>query len=950
LVKRFLVIPVIGIFFGIVSLPAYSQFYTQGDDPASLHWEQIHTNHFQVIFPEEFVDEASRLCSILEFYYPSNSSFLNHQPSRIPVVLHNQSVLSNGFVAWAPRRMELVTTPPPDNYPEDYITQLALHEFRHVVQVDKLNQGFTKGLHYLIGQQAAGVTGLLPFWYLEGDAVDAETRLSHSGRGRLPSFEMEMKAIVAGQTRLYSYEKAYYGSYRDHIPDYYQLGYQMVAYARNKYGNELWENVMNYTARNPFTLYPIYFSLKKYTGLSKKRLYQNTFYNLKDYWQKQAESRTPNQFRIINKSGGKSYSNYSYPCYVNDSLIFAEKSGIDQIEEFVLIDTGGKETRIHTPGFGMPGNISVAGNRIAWAEVIQDQRWGNRSFSVIKIYDLNNHKERTLAWRTKYFSPDLSSDGKKIVAVATDTRNRYALVILDASTGQLIDSVPSPGNKFLQYPVWSADDRELFATGLTDAGKWLMKYNCEEHNWQNLFNSGFEDIAELSSSKNYLFFRGTFSGIDNIYAFEFATDKVFRITCSTFGAYYPDISADEKRLLYSDYTSLGFNVVETDLNHAEWIILEELPEKTEQLNIPTREEEENIPVYTNKPGEEYLVRPFRKSGDLFNFHSWSPFYFNYTDPDIEQPKVSPGISLLSQNKLGTAITFLGYEYREGEHYLHSNFIYSGFLPVFKTGIDYGGYPFVAKPPGTEQPPDKVKTDLNYRLEVSLPLNMTVNKMVSGVQPSIEINHSREYFFYEDPWGYKSGMTYLNYRLYTYSYLKTSLRDILPRRGGVADISFANTPFESEQIGSVFTAKGIIYLPGISRHHTLRTNISYQKQNPARYVFNNIISLPRGYTDSLLIRMSSLTFDYVFPIAYPDLGNDMAYLKRIRAAFFFDYATGQNIEMKNVIFRSAGLELMTDVHLFHIFFPFNIGIRLIYLPDRNKVITEPVFSMDLNKFL
>ena len=91
---------------------------------------------------------------ILEFYYEPNSAYLNHRPSPIPVILHNHSVRSNGFVAWAPKRMELVTTPSPHGYPQDYLEQLALHEFRHVVQVDKLRQGFTKGLSYIIGEAA----------------------------------------------------------------------------------------------------------------------------------------------------------------------------------------------------------------------------------------------------------------------------------------------------------------------------------------------------------------------------------------------------------------------------------------------------------------------------------------------------------------------------------------------------------------------------------------------------------------------------------------------------------------------------------------------------------------------------------------------------------------------------------------------------------------------------
>ena len=174
------------LLFLVVTCGGYAQYYTMGEDPASLRWNQINTDHFKVIFPEEFSSEARRTTYLLEFHYDQNAGYLEHLPRKIPVVLHNRSVRSNGFVAWAPKRMELVTTPPADSYPQDHMEQLVLHEFRHVVQVDKMNQGITRGLTWIFGEQAQGaVTGLVPFWYLEGDAVDAETRLSLAGRGRL---------------------------------------------------------------------------------------------------------------------------------------------------------------------------------------------------------------------------------------------------------------------------------------------------------------------------------------------------------------------------------------------------------------------------------------------------------------------------------------------------------------------------------------------------------------------------------------------------------------------------------------------------------------------------------------------------------------------------------------------------------------------------------------------
>jgi len=119
------------------------------------------------------------------------------------------------MVLWAPKRMEIFTCPPQDTYAENWLQQLAIHEYRHVVQIDKLNQGMTKVLTYVFGEQATGaILGLfIPLWLVEGDAVCTETALSNSGRGRLPSFEMKLRAQTLTKINL-NYDKAVFGSYK----------------------------------------------------------------------------------------------------------------------------------------------------------------------------------------------------------------------------------------------------------------------------------------------------------------------------------------------------------------------------------------------------------------------------------------------------------------------------------------------------------------------------------------------------------------------------------------------------------------------------------------------------------------------------------------------------------------------------------------------------------------
>jgi hypothetical protein len=124
----------------------------------------------------------------------TSSRFQNPQNPCGIVAIH---LSINGYVTWAPLRMELVATPPQDSYAEDWISQLSLHEYRHAVQISQLDQGFTGALSVLSGEIGpGGISSLVPSWFYEGDAVANETWNSQSGRGRVPGFEMPLRTLL----------------------------------------------------------------------------------------------------------------------------------------------------------------------------------------------------------------------------------------------------------------------------------------------------------------------------------------------------------------------------------------------------------------------------------------------------------------------------------------------------------------------------------------------------------------------------------------------------------------------------------------------------------------------------------------------------------------------------------------------------------------------------------
>ena len=262
-----------------------AQYYIAGQDPASINWQQIDHPDFEIIYPESAALQAYRVANILEHSYKKVSQTLGPKPRKITIVLHNQTVVSNGFVSPTPFRMELFTTPPQDNQPVPWLEHLVLHEMRHVVQIDKLNQGMSKVLSYLFGQQARGaIAGLMPMWYYEGDAVLAETALTKGGRGRLSEFKKEWRSLSMDSSKTLSFNKMLLGSYKDKTPDHYALGYHLVSFARKEFGTNTWEKVEHYLARNPYQIVAFNTGLKKYTGKYAGRLYQDAAIYFDSLW------------------------------------------------------------------------------------------------------------------------------------------------------------------------------------------------------------------------------------------------------------------------------------------------------------------------------------------------------------------------------------------------------------------------------------------------------------------------------------------------------------------------------------------------------------------------------------------------------------------------------------------------------------------------------------------
>lgn len=944
-----------------------AQYYETGQDPVSIRWRQINTENFQVIYPGDFEQQAQRVAFIFEKVYQYAAENLQQKPRKISVVLHTHTVKSNALVAWAPKRIEFFTTPNQQIYAQDWLEQLAIHEFTHVMQMDRVQQELPRLLPLLLGEQAAAIVvgAYLPFWLIEGDAVTTETAFSKSGRGRLPSFLMENKAQLL-EKGCYSLNKSYLGSYKDYVPNHYYLGYWLTGKAKEKYGINIFNQGITKAAGDPFSITPINSVLKKETGMNQNGLYKQVFSELKNEWQQEIEQAKAIDYPVVSPVK-KAFTSYLY-AHPYKGNVYALRTSIDDNTRIVCIDSMQHEKIVESPGLLFEDSFSGEKNLLIWSENRPDIRWSHSDRSVICLFNLDTGVKKSFRTENKVFAPKISPDLKYFAAVEVDIQNRHYLSVFDLKTGLRLQKYATPDNQFFFTPCWNENSDCLFFIALNGKGKYLASLKMGQEQHETLSEAGFANIKNPVYYQNKLYFIGSYSGIDNLYAIDLTDGSKFQLTSVKYGADYPAISEDGKEILFSNYSSDGFKLAKLDSQTSNREKLDKFQQKefkladnlSEQLHGGLNLEKPDSLVYPSKK--------YSKLGHAINFHSWAPLYV-----DADQYEVRPGITVFSQNKLGTGVINLGYDYNSTEKTgkFVAGFKYSGWFPVFEIKLNAGKNASVyyqinqtVNQQGQVLRQDTVLkrflwNEQNLKLDMSLPFNLSSGKYHRLLQPEIMYEYTNISHDNSTPDAFFSG-TYqnLSYRLYFHNLQRMSHQDIQYDWGQIFEVIYRHSPTGSIDFGSLVAAQSYLYFPGLMNNHGFRIYNGYQEKTfTNRNAFSNSVRMPRGYQSIQNTSFYSFAGDYRFPVICPDLSiGKWAYIKRIKASLFYDYgkyqapvfsSDGDYVLSVGRSMSSLGIELQSDLHVLRFFAPMAVGVRSIYRPDYEDMQFEFLFSIDFS---
>ena len=917
----------------------HAQYYATGQDPSSIKWKQINTKYFRIIFPESNYFNAQKLANLLDTTFKASLFDISSRTVKTDIILHTNSIISNAMVAWAPRRAEFFNTPPQDGYAQEWYKQLAVHELRHIAQISKLNTGFGKVVSTIFGQQGTiAAFGLfIPNWFIEGDAVANETAMSKSGRGRSPLFEAGLRAQLI-EKGYYVYDKAYFGSYKDYTPNVYELGYQIVAHNKVKYGAMVWEKPLDFAANKPYAIFPFTIGLKKNTGSGKNNLYKETMFDLYDSWKKDFDSLQYSEYELLTPTS-KHYTSYHFPQTLSDGSIVSVKTSMDHRTRIVKIENN-KETFLFNPGSIIATSLSATDSLVVWNEYQPDPRWENRNYSVIKIGVLKTGEIKQFTKKSKLFAPALSSDNRKILATQTDIYGNNSVIVLATAHGEQLFSFGCD-TLFFQTPRWHPNKHDLATVVVGEQGKSIMIINTLTGENRFLLPFSFDDIAISDVTEKEVIFSAPYSGINNIYAINIENAEIRQLSSSKFGA--TDAIIDNKnRLIYSDYDANGFHLASLSVDKQLRKILNNIPDSHSQL----AENLSKMSLFSidglSNHKEIFPVKSYSKWGHLVNIHSWAPVFidaFNYEG--------GIGASIMSQNALSTMTAQLGYKYDLNEQTGKTvfNLEYAGWYPVIDAGFSSGLRRDQTTHEGTLYNLKWQETEVTAGFKI--PLNFTHDEWIRGMQPRFGYAYILKQM---DP---SVGLDFahdrsqsLTYDYFLYNQSRMSLRDLMPRWGQSLQLVFRHTPFDNTPSNQAMVSAAFNF-PGIFNHHALKVMLAKQWYSEGDYPFQSLIKPARGYTDMFANATFAIKSDYVFPVFYPDLDlPTIFYLKRIRAGLFYDFVYYEGM-VPNTLYNSAGMEIYSDWNFFNWPAPINLGFRLSHTFNDNLWHPEFLFGINMS---
>jgi len=910
-----------GMFKYLLLLLVSTQLYAQTpinimQSSPDVEWQKIETESFEIIFPVSLVKDAQYIASLLEYYKNIVSESYQKLPKKISLVLRPEMSQPNGFVALAPFRTEWFAshTFTPLIGSLNWYQSLAIHEYRHVVQLDYMNQGLTRFGYYLFGEEILSflINITMPSWFFEGDAVWAETKYSNAGRGRSPRFSERLKTLIMND-HAPRYDDLLAGDYNQNLPNLYVYGYFLISRAVKLYGEDFWRKVAKFSANKPWNPWAMYNGFYAYSGVEFDTFYKETILELKKEW----SLKHPNFSPLLKKKFEKialyrKENNHQYELKINFDSHWSIYKDNKFIEEFNISPDLSK--------------TDFKNNKFLYINHTPHLRYLFKDYADIVVFDLEKKEFNHLTKKKRFIHPSFSKDGTKIVAIGVDNSENTFIQIF-TTKGEVLDKIKKPEQFQMAEAVW-IDEENLAVILLNKLGqKFISNYSITNDSFSEFIGPSRNNLYQLFANDNDIYFEADDQGVVNIFKVNIESKKVSKCSDEIFGAYAPSLTNGS---LYYIKTDLNGSHAIKSLKECSLISSDYLSDKSKYLgDSPSDNYLQSKPLkeidHLKMRESQVSSKEMNSTEGLLTPYSWSFFSDRGTQ-----------LAASSQNKLGSInlAAYIGKTAEEGQPYTGINLSYQKFYPIFNLNYDF-----------VKREDEYLNNNLDFEktnwdesilsLGVTLPYIYQLN-LYQGLH-LLNISHSNIFIGNTKD----DSLTHFSdeeVKVKTVSF-STSLskgltkKQLLPKWSYALNLTYKDIERESEQTNYFGQYQLDITMPGSNNEHGFKLSQLrewrpenkdlYHLQN--NYLTNFQYTFARGYLYEFTPEFNKTTLEYHLPLSYPRRGyRDYIYVKRVSARAFFDYSTVE-IDQVEKTYNSYGTELLFNTNTFRKF-PITYGVR------------------------
>lgn len=887
-----------------------------GGHPPRQKWKYLDLSPVRVVFPTGWDTTALRVAAVMKALHAANDSLpLPHQTTA-PVLLQHQTMIANGYVALAPFRSEWYLTPPSNPFSLGSIPwaeQLALHEYRHIQQYEQYNTGGSRVFRWVLGEQGQALANALtvPDWFFEGDAVFQETLFSKQGRGRLPYFYNGYRSLwEAGKN--YSYQKLRNGSYKDYVPNHYQLGYLMVMDLRKNFGWNSWEKITSDAAAMRGVFYPFQRAFKKQTDTPFKVF--------------RAEAIKRNQQALTGQlvkpadQGHQPVVMEENPVYSKTGDLVMQLSSYQRIPAFYIRKPDGEKQRVRTRDRSLDTYFSYANGKLVYSAYRPNARWGWIDYGELNVLDIASGKQDRITRKTKFQSPGISPLADSIVAVELTPQGQSVLNVLTIE-GRLLKKIANDSGWVYGHPSFFKNGA-VSATRNRNGFMALQWIDLATGVHQLLTPWSNKVVGYPSVNGDSVFFSVAVNGKDRSALLLNNRVAVLDEAGSSAGQYQPTVLGDS--ISWAQFTAYGMKIRTDRVRPGRWVSADDFaalpiwPEEEFEQHAPSNFLDtlapETVPVHTYKQGLH-----------LLRFHSWTPWF--------EEPEFS--LTAHSQNLLNTFQADVYGVYNRNEGFTRVGFsgVYGKWFPYLRGGVSY-----TFNRRGTYRSRIIQWNELEAQAGAQVPLNLSRGRQISFLQLATDLVWNQPYFRMpeKDSLGSRS-YAYLFPRVSFTIQQQQAVQQIFPSWAQSIQLQYRATINRYNSQQWLFASNS--YLPGLTKTHSLVAHVAIGGRDSLPGIrFSDNFPFARGYESINWYRAERYGATYHFPVAYPDKGlAQVVYLLRVRMAGFYDWARVRDARLGSlnpVSFRSTGLECYFDTRWWNQL-PVSFGIRYAHLLDRDR---------------